>query len=153
MISNPSLQRDGFNEVEAGHLVRRISDLNAYARHSFQTLVSWFTFFVTVNYASMGWLAGSDNPNTKMVDLIGVMFIIQNLLGIAACLLVKRYLLLTDKKILGLEQHVVGSPLRVVAELDNETPMPLTLYSWVIILMVGALLTIIGAWSLFHWLI
>jgi hypothetical protein len=152
MISNPSLQRDGFNEVEAGHLVRRISDLNAYARHSFQLLVSWFTFFVTVNYASMGWLAGSRKPGPRIV-LIASMFIAQNLLGILACLAVRRHLLTADKKILGLEQHVVGSPLRVVADLDNETPMPLGLYSWVIFLMVVALITIIIAWACFPWLI
>jgi hypothetical protein len=160
MISESGLLDSGlkFSKAEAEHLVRRISDLNDYARHSFQLLVSWFTFFATVNYASMGWLAGSQRvtpgnvtPGKKMIVLIVVMFITQNLLGIAVCFVVKRQLSTANKKIMGLEQHVIGSPLRVVTELDNETPMPLTLYSWAIILMVFALVTIIGAWSLFPW--
>ena len=27
-----------------------------YVRHTFTLLVSWFTFFITVNWASLGWL-------------------------------------------------------------------------------------------------
>jgi hypothetical protein len=30
-----------------------------YARHAFTSTITWFTFFVTINYATMGWLAGA----------------------------------------------------------------------------------------------
>jgi hypothetical protein len=34
----------------------RLKQVHEYIRHIAQLLIAWFTFFVTVNYAVMGWL-------------------------------------------------------------------------------------------------
>lgn len=63
-----------------------------YARHTMGTVVSWFTIFCGLNFATMGWLAGSKTPpNPKLVIATAVLFIIQNVLAILTCLGVRSF--------------------------------------------------------------
>ncbi|MCU1265018.1 MAG: hypothetical protein JWM21_1336 [Acidobacteria bacterium] len=53
-------------------------------RHITQLGMSWFAFFVTVNYLTMGWLAKAprDQADPFIIGTVAVVFIVQNFLGI-----------------------------------------------------------------------
>jgi hypothetical protein len=129
-------------------LDRKFRELHDYIRHIFQLFVGWFTFFATVNYATMGWLAkpsGLVPVGTHLVWLISGLFISQNLLGIVACVFVRRYLLERDSEILRLEQQAASS-----SQDESGPPLsssvPLALYSTTIVLIAWALGVILLSW-------
>lgn len=126
---------------------RRLDEIHEYIRHLFQLLVGWFTFFVTVNYASLGWLAAANadgkNSLASFAWLVPVMFIIQNLLGLAACYYVWLALRDYDERVFNLEKSIVHNRK---AE-DERTAVPMPLYSRVILLMALSLLTIASVWG------
>ena len=114
-----------------------------YARHTFGILVQWFTFFITINYAVMGWLAATKRP--KFVVLIATLFVIQNLLGICAELVIFGWL--QDAKACvdrydRLRAFSAGDPA-------SDTCMPIRVYRRAVYLMIAALGTILVAWILF----
>jgi hypothetical protein len=48
----------------SGVFIFCIKELHDFARQIFASTVTWFTVFVTVNYASMGWLASKTDFET-----------------------------------------------------------------------------------------
>lgn len=72
-----------------------------YVRHIMTTLVSWFTVFITVNYATLGWLlskvvgegGGGEGSTRKLRLLVAILFIVQNGLGLFAIGAARKYLL------------------------------------------------------------
>lgn len=64
-------------------LASRIGITHKHIRHQFQLLVGWFNFFVTVNYASMGWLATTKDRGLQreLALALSLLFISQNFLG------------------------------------------------------------------------
>src|SRR5258708_11363 len=65
-----------------------------YVRHTFGLLVTWFTFFVALNYATMGWLSRQDVHETvsPLRLVLPVLFIGQGILGVMACRRANAYL-------------------------------------------------------------
>lgn len=125
---------------------RKLDELHEYVRHIFQMFVGWFTFFGTVNYATMGWLAKVDtgsSHNNKMIIAISLLFITQNLLGIVVCFVLKNYLFLTNKIIEGLERKIMEITVSGDEELGS---MPVRFYQKVIYLVVFALSMISVVW-------
>jgi len=128
-------------------LEKRMGDSHEYSRHLMTNLVSWYTFFVTVNYVGMGWFAKQDKDSGStqagLVVVICAMFIVQNVLGMMACARVRRHLLEVSDEIVAIEQGLVGE------ELDRETRallMPSAVYARAIQLMIIGLFTIVCAW-------
>jgi hypothetical protein len=81
----------------------RLGQIHDYIRHTFQLFLTWFAFFAGINYVAFGWLASPNSTantaaanaasHAQAVALVaGVNFIIQNLLGIAAAIIVDRVL-------------------------------------------------------------
>jgi hypothetical protein len=131
--------------AEQQHIERKFRELHDYIRHIFQALVGWFTFFATVNYATMGWLAkssGSNSTSTTLIWVVSVLFITQNALGVAVCFAVRRYLFDRNAEVIELER--LTTPIDSV--LSVRSSVPLTLYCQTIRLMVGALAVILLAW-------
>jgi hypothetical protein len=131
-----------------------IAERHNYARHIFTSAVGWFTFFVTVNYASMGWLAGAADKfkgNHATIVLIASLFSTQNLLGIIACLFIRSYFFRCNSRILQGQALLLRA--EAIAEdqgdLSGQTCLPLRLYSTLIILMIVALAPILAAWIIF----
>ena len=128
-----------------------IAERHNYARHIFTALVGWFTFFVTVNYASMGWLSSAADKNLitwKVVLLISTIFAIQNVLGIMICLIVRSYFKRANKRILAAQGHVIhAQDIREdISDLAGQTCLPLRLYSTSTIMMVLSMLPLLTAW-------
>jgi len=133
--------------VEHHHTERKLQELHEYVRHVFQLLVGWFTFFATVNYASMGWLAkpSTPSPSKGIVWIVAGMFITQNVLGLIACSVVRRYLLDRDAEVLSLERSIASASLGESAS-PGVSSVPARLYSRTIDLMAWALAAIMVAW-------
>jgi hypothetical protein len=72
-------------DIEKSFLENKVKEVHNNIRHITQLAMNWFIFFVTVNYATMGWLAaGSDISNKGTVAVIALAFIAQNGVGIYA---------------------------------------------------------------------
>ena len=129
------------------YLERQICEVHEYVRHIFQLLIAWFTFFATVNYAAMGWLATSTetvgNPNT--LRLMAILFITQNVLGIRACFFILSYIGKSEEKLDSLENFVITDEISDLGIVRGSN-MPRTLYSRTIKLMIIALSIISVAW-------
>jgi hypothetical protein len=78
----------GLSKEELSLLVEnKVKELQNNVRHTTQLAMNWFTFFVTINYASIGWLAAKVSGDRAIADrylifLIAVAFIVQNIVGI-----------------------------------------------------------------------
>lgn len=132
------------------HVQTRISEIHQYARHLFSQFVGWFTFFITINYASMGWLIGSDTDFTekgKLLWLISSLFISQNVLGIFACAFFRHRMLKYKESLENYERARCASDSDVPQDLQAVATMPAYLYRLSFLLMIVALLTILVAWA------
>lgn len=120
---------------------------DAFVRHTFQLLVTWFTVFITVNWATMGWLAHSlsqEKPNPlKHLPIVSGIFAFQTLLGIIVAVWCGRYFISESKRIIEIEQifHVQSNEFVMY-----RSPFPKRLYVQAVILMVAGLVPIAGAW-------
>ena len=76
-------------------LLKIVDELHSYCRHTFQLWVQWFTFFLTVNYAALGWFAsaiGEKKMNNPLpLELVGGLFTSQNVLGIVLSAIARRF--------------------------------------------------------------
>jgi hypothetical protein len=77
------------------HLENKVKELHTNVRHITQLGMTWFAFFVTVNYVTMGWLAkgpssGSESINPLIIYTVAVVFILQNGLGIVGLCKVRK---------------------------------------------------------------
>ena len=60
---------------------------HSHARHLFTSLITWWTYWTVVNFATMGWLAGSTKAGSasSFITAVAWLFIAQNILGGVAC--------------------------------------------------------------------
>lgn len=137
--------------MQRDDIVRQIGELHDYARHVYQLFIAWFTVFVSVNFATMGWLAkheGSPAGNAWLTSLVAILFIVQNILGIIACSFVRACLS-------GMGEAIRCRETRLVDEDTSESDVgmqvsgtvPLALYKSVAGLIASALLFTTAAWG------
>jgi hypothetical protein len=128
-----------------------IRERHEYARHAFTSTINWFSFFVVLNYGAMSWLAGSDKfkGDPRAMILVASGFIAQNILGIIACLVVRRYFRRSNGRLLEAQAILLRrkSMTEDLSDLSGQTCLPLRLYSTVIVLMIIALVPILIAWA------
>jgi hypothetical protein len=133
-----------------------IEERHEYARHTLTSTVTWFTFFVVLNYGAMSWLAGSQtmSQNHYALILVACGFILQNILGIIACLIVRKYFFRSNKRILDSQALLLRqqSIVEDFADLGSQTCLPLRLYLSVVVLMIIALVPILAAWAVLIYL-
>ena len=76
-------------EVDLSRLQKEQDELHSYARHNFQLLISWFSFFSTTNLVAMGWIISESMKHelTRLppMVIIGLFFIFQNALAVVGC--------------------------------------------------------------------
>jgi hypothetical protein len=128
----------------------RLKQLHEYNRHVAQLIVAWFTFFVTVNYAVMGWLlstvyaakpvADSVPHSIWLLRLIVFLFALQNLLGICACRVIRSHLLASASLVHQLEASLAEP------ELPSFLTVPVDVYGRSLGLMLIALVVLMSAW-------
>lgn len=121
--------------------MKEIERLDEYSRSCFQLLAGWFTFFVTVNWASLGWIVantekiGSDQK--ELVSIVSWVFAFQNLLGLAIVSYSGCFFISQSKKIKKYEIDELGSEKKI---------FPITIYLLTCVLMFLALVPIMMVW-------
>ena len=85
-----------------------IERTDSYIKHYFTLLVTWFTFFVTVNWASLGWLAANidKSKDNKLIGIVSAVFAWQNFLAIIICAVMGVYFYIASKRLLKLESKI-----------------------------------------------
>jgi hypothetical protein len=139
----------------------RLKQLHEYIRHISQQTVSWFTFFVTVNYAVMGWVLVSSfaakpvldvqSRSGRVIFLVSIVFAFQNILGILACIVVRSHLLERGALVQQLEALFPKAETEVQSTPCFQT-VPMRLYSRSVSLMIIALIPLLFAWCLLPFL-
>ena len=76
------------DEEQQKHLENKVKELHNNVRHITQLGMTWFAFFVTVNYVTMSWLP--KDPSREIIWIIAGVFILQNCLGIFGICMVNK---------------------------------------------------------------
>ena len=110
-----------------------------FSRHMFQLFVSWFTVFIGVNTAVLGWVAavvleGSAPPLRPLV-VLSILLAFQNVLGVIASFLI-------DKQI-----SRQGDRVKRLAE-RNWVAFPGAMYHHAALLMLAACASYVVAWCI-----
>jgi hypothetical protein len=82
VVQNPKKVIDEAKELaDKEKLENKVKEIHNNIRHITQLAVSWFVFFVTINYATMGWLAVGSTPiKPGIIGVIAGAFIVQNII-------------------------------------------------------------------------
>jgi hypothetical protein len=119
--------------------------------------IAWFTFFVTINYAVMGWLLASlfaaksladvQPRSERLLALITVVFALQNLLGFCGCFVVRSHLIERAMLIRQIEA-ALSSPDADGTQLPSFETTPVRVYVRTLNLMAVVLVLMLVAWCL-----
>lgn len=112
-----------------------IERIDGYAKHHFSQLVTWFTFFSTVNWAVLGWIPGNINDaNSTIISMVAGAFALKNLLGVFMCLGAMNYFVKTSKRLDDLEDE------------NNKQIFPMQLVVATCVGMVLAIILVMSIW-------
>ncbi len=114
-----------------------LTELNTYARHHFQLLLSWYTFFLTVNFVVIGWftsvlLTGALKASLPIV-FITVFFLVQIILSHLGCLQARKHFEATKDRCNELLNLLCVQPSEPPSR--PRAPIPFPIYSRIITLM------------------
>ncbi|WP_143062794.1 hypothetical protein [Bradyrhizobium sp. OK095] len=107
-------QKSGGSSLSAKEQIEenQLRQIHDYTRHSFQTFVSWFTVFATVNYVAFGWMVSVSNSSSSTSPLVSPLalpvasvFALQNVLAYLGANRAKEALRGLDRKAKDLEHH------------------------------------------------
>jgi hypothetical protein len=116
---------------------RIVDEIHSYTRQNMQMWVQWFTFFLTVNYVALGWFAGEiakgELKDRTSLVYVGVLFIVQGILGIWVSLVWRKHLLKMKKDL--------SMAYDTLMPASAPTEFPHGAYGYAI-----ALLVVIGVW-------
>lgn len=137
--SSETVQKE-FNEI----VQKTVREYHEHVRHIFGLFITWFTFFITVNYVGIGWFASADKASAKAppVGLIALLFVIQCALGIAVCGMLQWYFPKTQEHIKSLQKK--DESMEKV--LGGKTTMPLFVYQFGVSGGMVAIITVAIAW-------
>ncbi|OGU96025.1 MAG: hypothetical protein A2475_01255 [Ignavibacteria bacterium RIFOXYC2_FULL_35_21] len=106
------------------------NQLNDYARHGFQLLVSWYTLFIAANIIAAGWFIsieqGKFTPKLLAI-VVGVIFLIGNIFSIIVTRIGRKYYHKTH-----LRTATIAKNLNHNLKLENfemKSPIPEKVYS------------------------
>jgi hypothetical protein len=137
------------DEIQQPMLENKVKEMHSNVRHITQLAMNWFVFFVTINYATMGWLAGGTvSLNRGIISLIASVFIIQNFLGIVSLNETEAVLTKMTNQVVWYEKLLINKGHGLCIEIKAKS-IPIELYtnlkkytSWVLI-------SLIVAWALY----
>lgn len=120
-----------------------LTELNTFARHHFQLYLNWYTFFLTVNFAAIGWFTSVLLTGNLKVSLpivfIATFFVIQLIFSYIASMKVREYFETTCKRS-GELLKLLGSQPPGTA-MQAQPTIPLDVYSKIIGLMCSTLIS------------
>lgn len=130
-------------------LLMEFEQRNEYTRSNFTLLVSWFTFFNTVNYFAIGWFINQvvegKLKSIVPVTFITIFFIGNNMLAVGACRALRKYFTETNDTIVKIVRDLQKS-FQKESSVELPSLVPLIMYSRIIKLMMYTFLTLICFW-------
>ncbi len=88
---------------------KKLTELHSYMRLTVQLIVTWYTFFQTFQFASMGWLARSGPVDEKYLIVVAALFFIsQNVSSYFTCLAALGEVEATKRKLDYYEEYVAA---------------------------------------------
>lgn len=122
-----------------------VKQLHETSRHGFGLFVGWFTFFITLNFVALGWLAkvGTEKPESLIVKKIAGALIFFIVLGIVSGVTVIVHVRRTRARLVG-ELMTHANYKSIV-----KATLPTDLYTLNIALMSIALLILLYIWTNF----
>jgi hypothetical protein len=124
---------------------KSIREYHEHLRHIFGLFITWFTFFIGVNYVGIGWFASAADKSTAKptsIGLIALLFIVQCALGIAVCATLLWHFRRTCKRIEFLQKKDKWTD----KVLEGRTTMPLFVYQFSVSGGMAAIITVGIAW-------
>jgi hypothetical protein len=118
-------------------LGREYSEINQYARQSYQVVMTWFVFYVTQNYVAAGWLI---KDKLSIAIPIGLFFCLQALLAFIAVGVVQQAFRAADRRL----QEISSNPDGEVYVMRS--PLPLGLYVGACHLMMATVVSLAALW-------
>ncbi|TAL67848.1 MAG: hypothetical protein EPN82_13060 [Bacteroidetes bacterium] len=140
----------GNNDINFEPLKLEFNQLNDYARHGFQLLVSWYTLFIAANVVAAGWFVSIGDINkipTLFGTVVSIIFIIGNFFGIMVTRFGKKYYHKTY-----LRTTAIAKNLNYNLKLENfemKSPIPEKVYSGVITIIQIICIAIACCWLIF----
>jgi hypothetical protein len=132
-------------------LREELSQLNDYARHSFQMTLTWYTFFIAANLGAIGWFYSSGMKtwpaNIVFIVIVCPAFILVNVLGILALQAVIGGFGRGHSRVEQLVAYLNADPAD--SRLLVCSPVPMAAYRRTILLMRLSLFGVSCAWLIF----
>jgi hypothetical protein len=131
------------NQSEPVSATEIYKQLHETCRSVVTLYIGWFTFFITLNFAVLGWLAKNDpsaQTNRLLLYIIAVAFIIFTVLGIVAGAIVRAQVRATNAEVancLGVTAH---------AKSLADVSIPASRYNGAIKVIFAALLVLMVVW-------
>lgn len=122
-----------------------VKQLHDTCRHGFGLFVGWFTFFITLNFVALGWLAkvSTEKPDPLIVKKIAGALIFFIVLGIFSGVTVIVHVRRTRNRLI---ERLTGI---TNAESIVKASLPTDLYTWNVVFMNIALLILLYIWTNF----
>jgi hypothetical protein len=130
--------------VNADLLRTEYEHINSYIRTSAQLHLAWYTFFVTVNYAVLGYMASQyvrGAATDPSVLVLAIVLIVQGVLAIIACVNYESYIKKSEARITTILKELT----RPNGEAPNN-PIPGKLYHDTTILMIISFAALLLFW-------
>jgi hypothetical protein len=169
LLKHLEIRKIELDKIPSVQLENKVKELHTNVRHITQLAMTWFAFFVTTNYLSLGWFAkdvGNVNgiANPVMVYAVAFAFMLQNGLGIVGIWMVKKsargmaaqvrtyenWLLINKDLLEEISENDVTKKLQI--DILECPSIPITLYKPILCFLQVVLLSLIVAWGIIIWL-
>jgi hypothetical protein len=140
----------GLDEKSTLHLENKVKELHANVRHITQLGMSWFAFFVTINYFTIGWLAKgpiSEKPSPDIIWIVALVFIVQNGLGIIGICMVGKETKAKAKLVETYENLLLKAYNTSNKKVFERASIPAKLYINIAWFLMAVLFSLILAWT------
>ena len=131
--------------------MKEFDELNHYARHGMQLIVTWYTFFIGANLFALGWFYTDGGQKAQAVTLLRYaicpIFIFVNVIGIFLCIAAANAFRKRHGRVLEIMEWVAS--LQKVEGIQMESPVPVDVYLKAIYLMLISLCGTSLAWAVF----
>ncbi len=136
--------------IQQTPLENKIKEMHNNIRQGALLAMNWYVFFVTINYASMGWLATVDNASSTkyIVVLIALAFIVQNILGIFALRKTEKEVKKMGNQVACYENQLIYKGGKLCIEIEAKS-IPIELYNFLMKCMSLVLGSLITAWAIY----
>lgn len=134
------------------NLADEFREENEHVRHVMKLLVSWYTFFITINIAAVSWLSTTNNLQPDYFGLnlgIPYFFCINTLLGIYGLFYIDRYFTQVNDRVLVMLALNDNSYIEDAFQYKNKSPIPIVFYRRTALLFLASLIILFFFWYYF----